>query len=112
MKYLGSRKEETRSKDIALRRCSRSYRSCRAHALGAACPIKYADILRRRQAAEHLESLGAVVEEVSLPTFDKGLPAYYVIALSEASSNLSRYDGVRYGRRVGADNMVEVSAPR
>jgi aspartyl-tRNA(Asn)/glutamyl-tRNA(Gln) amidotransferase subunit A len=50
-------------------------------------------------AAAHLESLGAVVEEVSLPTFAAGLPAYYVIALSEASSNLSRYDGVRYGAR-------------
>jgi aspartyl-tRNA(Asn)/glutamyl-tRNA(Gln) amidotransferase subunit A len=37
--------------------------------------------------------------QVSLPTFDLGLPAYYVLALSEASSNLSRYDGVRYGQR-------------
>ena len=49
--------------------------------------------------ASHLESLGAIVEEVSLPTYANGLPAYYVIALSEASSNLSRYDGVRYGHR-------------
>lgn len=38
--------------------------------------------------------------QVSLPTFHLGLPAYYVLALSEASSNLSRYDGVRYGLRV------------
>lgn len=37
--------------------------------------------------------------QVSLPTFPLGLPAYYVLALSEASSNLSRYDGVRYGLR-------------
>ena len=36
---------------------------------------------------------------MSLPTFGYGLPAYYVLALSEASSNLSRYDGVRYGAR-------------
>jgi aspartyl-tRNA(Asn)/glutamyl-tRNA(Gln) amidotransferase subunit A len=43
-----------------------------------------------RAAARHLESLGAVVEEVSLPNSDAGLPAYYVLALSEASSNLSR----------------------
>lgn len=41
--------------------------------------------------------------QVSLPSFDVGLPAYYVIALSEASSNLSRYDGVRYGLREQAD---------
>ena len=52
-----------------------------------------------RAAAAHCESLGAIVEEVSLPTFELGLPAYYAIALSEASSNLSRYDGVRYGQR-------------
>lgn len=52
-----------------------------------------------RNAAKHLESLGAVVEETTLPSFRLGLPAYYVIAVSEASSNLSRYDGVRYGMR-------------
>lgn len=50
-----------------------------------------------------LQGLGAEVEEVSLPSFAFGLPAYYVIALSEASSNLSRYDGVRYGRRAQAE---------
>lgn len=38
---------------------------------------------------------------MSLPSFDAGLPAYYVLATSEASSNLSRYDGVRYGLRSG-----------
>ena len=40
--------------------------------------------------------------QVPLPTFDAGLPAYYVLALSEASSNLARYDGVRYGLRSGS----------
>ncbi|KAF8071079.1 hypothetical protein HT031_001161 [Scenedesmus sp. PABB004] len=50
-------------------------------------------------AVAHLQQLGAAVEQVSLPTFALGLPAYYVLALSEASSNLSRYDGVRYGAR-------------
>eukprot|EP00775_Hariotina_reticulata_P006114 gene6114-6353_t len=49
----------------------------------------------------HMQQLGAQVDEVSLPTFAAGLPAYYVLALSEASSNLSRYDGVRYGLRAG-----------
>ncbi|EFJ52345.1 hypothetical protein VOLCADRAFT_86683 [Volvox carteri f. nagariensis] len=44
--------------------------------------------------------------QVSLPTFGLGLPAYYVLALSEASSNLSRYDGVRYGARTaGASDL-------
>lgn len=41
-----------------------------------------------------------MTSQVSLPNFGLGLPAYYVLALSEASSNLSRYDGVRYGSRL------------
>lgn len=45
----------------------------------------------------------AIRLQVSLPSFAVGLPAYYVIAVSEASSNLSRYDGVRYGQRAEAD---------
>ncbi|XP_039125285.1 glutamyl-tRNA(Gln) amidotransferase subunit A, chloroplastic/mitochondrial [Dioscorea cayenensis subsp. rotundata] len=56
-------------------------------------------------AASHLERLGSVVTEVSLPSFDLGLPAYYILASSEASSNLSRYDGVRYGSQVAADEL-------
>jgi aspartyl-tRNA(Asn)/glutamyl-tRNA(Gln) amidotransferase subunit A len=52
-----------------------------------------------RSAADALAALGAEVEEVSLPTFEAGLPAYYVLAVAEASSNLSRFDGVRYGLR-------------
>ena len=43
---------------------------------------------------------GATVEEVDLPILDASIAAYYVIALSEAASNLSRFDGIRYGRRV------------
>jgi aspartyl-tRNA(Asn)/glutamyl-tRNA(Gln) amidotransferase subunit A len=51
-----------------------------------------------------LESLGAQVETVSLPNTEYALPVYYLIAPAEASANLARYDGVRYGPRVsGAD---------
>lgn len=50
-----------------------------------------------------LESLGAEVRQVSCPAFDLALPAYYLIAPSEASSNLARFDGVRYGLRAGDD---------
>jgi aspartyl-tRNA(Asn)/glutamyl-tRNA(Gln) amidotransferase subunit A len=55
-----------------------------------------------------LESLGAEVREVSCPTFDLALPAYYLIAPSEASSNLARFDGVRYGLRVGDDGSRDL----
>ena len=48
-------------------------------------------------------SLGARVERVALPHSDYGISAYYVIAPAEASANLARYDGVRYGLRAGAD---------
>ena len=51
------------------------------------------------QAIEKYKELGAMVEECSLPTTDYALPAYYVIACAEASSNLGRYDGIRYGYR-------------
>ncbi|KAJ4839626.1 hypothetical protein Tsubulata_043118 [Turnera subulata] len=56
-------------------------------------------------AAVHLEELGCTVTEVSLPSFSLGLPAYYILASSESSSNLSRYDGVRYGKRAAADEL-------
>ncbi|GAU42676.1 hypothetical protein TSUD_131040 [Trifolium subterraneum] len=58
-----------------------------------------------RAAASHFEELGCSVNEVSLPSFSLGLPAYYVLALSESSSNLSRYDGIRYGNQVHADEL-------
>ncbi|MCW3021913.1 MAG: gatA [Conexibacter sp.] len=52
------------------------------------------------------EELGAKVVRVALPHADYGLSAYYVIAPAEASSNLSRFDGVRYGKRVDADDLL------
>lgn len=59
-------------------------------------------------AAEKLAGLGAEVEEVSLPHSSYALPAYYILATAEASSNLARYDGVRYGLRAEADNLHEM----
>jgi len=52
---------------------------------------------------EKIEALGGEVVEVSLPNAEHGISAYYVIAPAEASSNLARYDGVRYGMRAGGD---------
>ncbi len=56
-----------------------------------------------REAVDALVKLGADVVEVSCPHFEYALPAYYLIAPSECSSNLARFDGVRYGLRVGDD---------
>ncbi len=50
-----------------------------------------------------LEELGAIYEETSLPTLEHSLATYYIIAMSEASSNLARFDGLRYGYRVEND---------
>src|SRR6201999_3659053 len=50
-----------------------------------------------------LKSLGAEIVEVSCPSFEYALAAYYLIAPSECSSNLARFDSVRYGLRVGDD---------
>lgn len=61
-----------------------------------------------RAAAEKLASLGATVEECSLPYTRDAMPAYYLIAPAEASSNLGRYDGVRYGLRVPANNVMDM----
>jgi aspartyl-tRNA(Asn)/glutamyl-tRNA(Gln) amidotransferase subunit A len=59
-----------------------------------------------RQAYRDLERLGAELVEVSLPTADYGLATYYLIAPAECSSNLARFDGVRYGLRVGGDDVA------
>ncbi|HFH9922606.1 TPA: Asp-tRNA(Asn)/Glu-tRNA(Gln) amidotransferase subunit GatA [Streptococcus suis] len=61
------------------------------------------------KAAKHLESLGAIIEEVSLPHSKYGVAVYYIIASSEASSNLQRFDGIRYGFRAeDATNLDEI----
>ncbi len=65
---------------------------------------------RVHEAAEVLARAGAQVESCSIPEFRHGLPAYYVVAPAEASSNLSRYDGVRYGLRVEADTAEAMNA--
>ncbi|PZS20149.1 MAG: Asp-tRNA(Asn)/Glu-tRNA(Gln) amidotransferase GatCAB subunit A [Acidimicrobiales bacterium] len=68
---------------------------------------------RVREAADALARAGADVEEVSVPAVAHGLSAYYLIAPAEASSNLARYDGVRYGLRVdGPDVTTMYSATR
>ena len=61
------------------------------------------------RAAESLENSGADVEHVSLPSAIYSLSAYYLIAPAEASSNLSRYDGVRYGLRIDGSNLKEMN---
>ncbi|MGY1711077.1 Asp-tRNA(Asn)/Glu-tRNA(Gln) amidotransferase subunit GatA [Geodermatophilus sp. SYSU D00758] len=60
-------------------------------------------LARVREAVALLERLGAEVREISCPAFDLALPAYYLIAPSEASSNLARFEGMRFGLRVGDD---------
>ena len=61
------------------------------------------------RAAKVLEDLGAIVEEVSLPNVKYSLAAYYLLSSSEASANLARFDGIRYGyRSENAENLVDL----
>lgn len=60
------------------------------------------------EAIEKLKELGATVDEVSLPHSKYALAAYYILSSSEASSNLSRFDGIRYGFRAEADNLDDL----
>ena len=60
------------------------------------------------EAYKRLEKLGATIEEVSLPSFEHGISAYYLVAPAECSANLARFDGVRYGLRVPADDIVSM----
>jgi aspartyl-tRNA(Asn)/glutamyl-tRNA(Gln) amidotransferase subunit A len=54
-----------------------------------------------------LKAAGASISEISLPHTKYALPAYYIVAPAEASSNLARYDGMRYGLRVPGDNLID-----
>ena len=64
---------------------------------------------KTREAIVQLEKLGAQAREISLPSLTAAIPAYYVLTCAEASSNLARYDGVRYGRRAqGAADLREM----
>ncbi|MFM8389625.1 MAG: Asp-tRNA(Asn)/Glu-tRNA(Gln) amidotransferase subunit GatA, partial [Actinomycetota bacterium] len=64
------------------------------------------DVLARLDVAfEALEKAGATIVDVTLPSLSFALTAYYLIAPAEASSNLARYDGVRYGKRVSAGDI-------
>jgi aspartyl-tRNA(Asn)/glutamyl-tRNA(Gln) amidotransferase subunit A len=60
-----------------------------------------------RASLDVLRGLGAEIVDVSLPSTDRGLATYYIIAPAEASANLARYDGVRYGISAGADELWE-----
>ncbi len=66
-----------------------------------------------KKSAEILKDLGAKVEEVSMPVISQSLPAFYIISSAEASSNLGRYDGIRYGYRPeeyeNLDDLIEKS---
>lgn len=61
-----------------------------------------------KDAIRHLESLGAIIIDVSLPHTEYAVATYYIIATSEASSNLARYDGVKYGLRVNGKDLLDM----
>jgi aspartyl-tRNA(Asn)/glutamyl-tRNA(Gln) amidotransferase subunit A len=61
---------------------------------------------RVRQAVAALEAAGATVEDVSLPHTEYGLATYYIVAPAEASANLARYDGIRYGQSARGGDVI------
>jgi aspartyl-tRNA(Asn)/glutamyl-tRNA(Gln) amidotransferase subunit A len=60
-----------------------------------------------REALRQLEKQGAIIEEISLPHSEYAIAVYYIIATAEASSNLARYDGMRYGHRAAAGDLTD-----
>jgi len=77
--------------------------------MGGIDGVTHEVIEQTNKAVSALSNAGAQVEEVSLPAALYCLSAYYLIAPAEASSNLSRYDGVRYGLRVDGANLNEMN---
>jgi aspartyl-tRNA(Asn)/glutamyl-tRNA(Gln) amidotransferase subunit A len=61
-----------------------------------------------QRSLEHLRAAGAETVEVSVPSLNASIAVYYVIAMCEASANLARFDGVRYGRRAAADSLADL----
>lgn len=65
--------------------------------------------LRVREAIEEYRKMGATIEEFALPIVEYAIPTYYIIACAEACSNLSRYDGIKYGLRAkGAEDLIDL----
>ena len=58
-------------------------------------------------AADQLQAMGASIREISLESADYCLPAYYIIAMAEASANLARYDGIRFGARIDGADLID-----
>ena len=71
---------------------------------GVSDPV--ADLVR--SAIDRMQQLGAAVVDVSIEAIEHAIPAYYIIACAEAASNLSRFDGIRYGRRAGGESIEQV----
>ena len=84
-----------RSKGMVIGRPKEYFPSRSIRALRARCDVAF----------EHLRELGAEIRDVSLPHTDLAIPVYYIVAPAEASSNLARFDGVRYGLRLEGDGL-------
>ena len=61
-----------------------------------------------KKGVEYLKNAGAIIKDISLPHTMYALPSYYIVAPAEASSNLARYDGVKYGHRAKGNNLIEM----
>ena len=68
---------------------------------------KEIDVLWKK-GIDYLKDAGAIIKDISLPHTMYALPAYYIVAPAEASSNLARYDGVKYGHRAKGKNLIEM----